>query len=177
MVSHWSLSDSNSAQVSRTLLSVLADLNNAVVWMFSTRPLISKSSSPCINLLVTVPRVPVRIGITVTFTFHSFFNTLTFFFFFFAFFQFTLRSAGIAKSTVQQVLFFFLIITRSGYLAEVRGPVSILKSQRSLCVSVSRTDSGLCIYHLFVWSNFNFYTISSDYLAHTVVSSLILFLC
>ena len=30
------------------------------------------------------------------------------------------------------------------------------KSQRSLCVLFSRTDFGLCIYHLFVWSNFNF---------------------
>ena len=32
-------------QVSRTLLSILADLKNAVVWMVSTCPLISKSSS------------------------------------------------------------------------------------------------------------------------------------
>ena len=32
----------------------------------------------------------------------------------------------------------------------------ILKSHGSLCVSFSRTDSGLYIYHLFVWSNLNF---------------------
>ena len=38
MVFHWSLSDSKSPQVSRTLLSILAVLNNAVVWMVSTRP-------------------------------------------------------------------------------------------------------------------------------------------
>ena len=42
-------------QVSRTLLSILADLNNALVWMVSTRPFIYKSSSPFINPLVTVP--------------------------------------------------------------------------------------------------------------------------
>ena len=30
------------------------------------------------------------------------------------------------------------------------------KSLSSLSVSFSRTDSGLCIYHLFVWLNFNF---------------------
>ena len=30
---HWFLSDSEFPQVSRTLLSILADLNNAVVWM------------------------------------------------------------------------------------------------------------------------------------------------
>ena len=29
------------------------------------------------------------------------------------------------------------------------------KSKRSLCVSFSRIDAGLCIYYLFVWSNLN----------------------
>ena len=46
MVFHWSLSESKSLQVSRTLLSILAVLNNAVVWMVSTRQPTSKSSSP-----------------------------------------------------------------------------------------------------------------------------------
>ena len=58
--------------VSRTLLSILADLNNVVVWIVSTRPLISQSSSPFTNPLVTVPRVPIIIVITVTFMFHGF---------------------------------------------------------------------------------------------------------
>ena len=40
MVSQWSLSDIKSLQVSRALLSILTDLNNAVVWIVSTRPLI-----------------------------------------------------------------------------------------------------------------------------------------
>ena len=44
MVFHWSLSDSKSPQVFTTLLSILADLNNVVNSMVSTRPLISKSS-------------------------------------------------------------------------------------------------------------------------------------
>ena len=35
---------------------------------------IFKSSSPCINPLVTVPNAPVTIGISVTFMFRSFFN-------------------------------------------------------------------------------------------------------
>ena len=56
MVFHWSLSDSKSLQVSRTLLSILANLNNAVVWMVSTLTLISKSSSLFTNSLVAVPR-------------------------------------------------------------------------------------------------------------------------
>ena len=63
-------------QVSRTLLSILTDLNNAVVWMISTCSLISKSSSHCIKALVTVTRAPIIIGITVTFMFHNFFNSL-----------------------------------------------------------------------------------------------------
>ena len=43
MVFHWSLSHSKSAQVSRTLLSILDDLNYVLVWMVSTRPVISQS--------------------------------------------------------------------------------------------------------------------------------------
>ena len=58
----------------RSLLSILAVLNNVVVWMVSTRPPISKSSSPFNNHLVTVPKVPITIGIIVTFMFHSFFQ-------------------------------------------------------------------------------------------------------
>ena len=66
MVFHLSLSDSKSPQVSRTLLSILAVLNNAVVWVVSTRPSTSKSSSPFSNPLVTVPNAPITIGIIVT---------------------------------------------------------------------------------------------------------------
>ena len=62
----WSLSDNKSPQVFRTLLGNLADLNNVVIWVVFTRPLISKSSIPCTNTLVTVPSAPVTIGITVT---------------------------------------------------------------------------------------------------------------
>ena len=108
MVSHWSLRDSKSPQVSRTLLSILADFNNAVVWMVSTCPLISKSSNPFINPLVTVQRAPITIGINVTFMFHSFFNSLArlrYLSFFSLFFNFTLWSAGTAKSTISQILF------------------------------------------------------------------------
>ena len=110
MVFHWSLSDSQSPQVSRTLLSIVADLNNAVVWIVSTRPVISKSSSPFTNPLVTVLRVPVTIGIIVTFMFHSFFNSLSwsrYLSFFSLSFNFTRWSAGAAKSTILQVFFFF----------------------------------------------------------------------
>ena len=117
MVFHWSLSDSKSPQVSRTLLSILAVLNNAVVWMVSTRPPTSKSSSPFSNPLVTVQNAPITIGIIVTCMFHSFFNSLArwrYLSFFPHSFIFILWSAGTAISTILQVLFF------SGLLTEIR---------------------------------------------------------
>ena len=67
MVFYWSLSDSKSPQVSRTRLSILAVLSNAVVWIVSTRPPNSKSSRPFNNLLITVPNAPITIGTIVTF--------------------------------------------------------------------------------------------------------------
>ena len=165
MVFHWSLSDSKSPQVSRTLLSILAVLNNVVVWMVSTRPPISKSSSPFSNPLVTVLNAPITIAIIVTCMFHSFFSSLArsrYLSFFSHSFCFILWSAGTAKSTILQVLFFFflLIIIKSGLLAGIRWSVCILKSHGSLCESFSRTGAGLCIYHLLVWSNLNFLHIS-----------------
>ena len=47
----------------RTVLSILADLNNAVIWIVSTRPLIFKSSSPLNNPSLTILRTPITIGI------------------------------------------------------------------------------------------------------------------
>ena len=76
MVFHWSLSDSKFPQVSRTLLSILAVLNNVVVWMVSTCPPTSKSSTPFNNPLVTVPKAPIIIGIIIILMFHSFFHSL-----------------------------------------------------------------------------------------------------
>ena len=148
MVFYWSLSNSKSLQVSRTLLSILADLNNVVVWIVSTRPLFSKSSSPFINHLVTVPRAPITIDITVTFMFHSFFNSLArskYLSFFSHSFNFTLRSARTAKSTILQVLLFLLIIIRSGRLTEIKRCVWMWKSQ-SLCVSHSSGQMLGCAY-------------------------------
>ena len=49
---------------------------------------------------------------------------------------------------------------RFGLLAEIRWPVCMKKSHRSLWVSFSRTGAGLCIYYLLAWSNLNFLYIS-----------------
>ena len=111
----WSLSDSKSPQVSRTLLSILADFNNTVVWTVSTHPVISKSSNPCTNLLVTIPRAPITIGTIITFMFHSFLNSLArlrYLSLFLHSFNFTLWSAKTAESTILQVLSFLLIIIK-----------------------------------------------------------------
>ena len=142
MVFHWNLSESMSPQVSRTLLSILAVLNNVVVWMVSTRPPTSKSSSPFSNPLVTVPNAPITIGIIVSCMFHSFFNSLArsrYLSFFSPSFSFILWSVDYFASSL-----FLLIIINSG-LAGIRWSVCMLKSHRSLCVAFSRTVAGLCI--------------------------------
>ena len=60
----WSWNNSKSPQVSRTLLNILSDVNDTVVWMVS---------SPCTNPLVIVSNTPVIIGITNIFMLHVFF--------------------------------------------------------------------------------------------------------
>ena len=160
MVFHWRLSDCKSLQVSRTLLSILSVFNNAAVWIVSTRP---PTSRPFNKPLLTVLRAPITIGIIVTFMFHSFFNSiarsryLSLFSHSFCFIQW---SAETAKSKILQILFFLLIIIRSGLLAGISWSVCMLKSHKSLRESFSRTGAELCIYHLFVWSNWNFLHIS-----------------
>ena len=143
MVFQWSLSDCQSPQVSRNLQ---VDLNNAVVWMVTTRHLISKSFRPFINPLMTVPSVPITIGITVTFKFHSFFSYLAcsrYLSLSSLSFSFTQWSAGTAKSTIRQVLsLFFLTIPRSRRLAEIKWCVCISKFLSSLCISFSRRFLG-----------------------------------
>ena len=71
---HWS--NSKSTQVSRTLLSILAYLNNAVVWMVSAHSQISNSSSPLHKPLWTIPCASVTIVITFKFMFFGFLGSL-----------------------------------------------------------------------------------------------------
>ena len=152
---YWSLSDCKSPQVSRTLLTILPDLYYTVACTVSTRSDISKFFSR----LVTVPWAPI--GIIVTFMFCGIFLNsfpkLKHWSLLSHSFNSTLWVAGTAKGSILQVLSFLLIIMRSGCQAEIRWSVCISKSQRSMCVSYSRTDSWFCMYHLFVWSNFNFW--------------------
>ena len=181
MVFHWRLSDSKSPQVSWTLLSILAVFDYADVWMVSTRSPTSKSSRPFNNPLVTEPKAPIKIGIIVTFMFHSFFNSLArsrYLSLFSHSFSFILWSTRTAKSTILKIFFFFLllIIIRSGLRAEIRWSVCISKSHRSLWVSFSRTGSGLCIYHLLACSILDFLHIS-HWITLPIQSCLVLYSC
>ena len=51
----WSLSDSMSSKVCRTLLNILADLNKAVVCVVSTRSLISYWLICCLGYIAYQP--------------------------------------------------------------------------------------------------------------------------
>ena len=105
MVFYWSLSDSKAT----CLLSILTEIKNAVVWMVSGHPLISKSSSTSTNHLVTVPSVLFTINITFPLCSIVFFSSLARSLYLSLFslpFSFILRSAGTAKSSIRQVPFF-----------------------------------------------------------------------
>ena len=127
MVFHWSLCDSKSPQVSRTFLSSLAVLNNTLVWMVSTCPPTSKSSSHFNKPLVTVPKAPLTIGIIVTFMFHSFFqfpskvDVLILLFTFFQFYSVVNRDSKVHNfENSLFLLLLLLIILRYSLLAEIR---------------------------------------------------------
>ena len=92
--------------------------------MVSTHALISNPFSPFTNPftnpLVTVPSAKIIIGITVTFMFHSFFSSLARYRYLSLFslsFNFTLWSAGTAKSTIR------LFANGSGDLGSIPGRV------------------------------------------------------
>ena len=148
--------------------------------MVSSHPLISKSFFSCINLLLTVPSMPITVGIPFTFIFHSFFSSLArsrYLFFFPLSFSFTLLSAKIANPLFCKFSFFFFFLTntRSGHLADIRWSVNILKIPENF-VHLIFLDGFQSVHIPFVcWIKFKFLAqFSVDHLAHPVMSSLIL---
>ena len=113
MVLHWSLSDSETPHVSRTRISILVVLKNAVVWVVSTRLPTSKSSSPFSNPLVTVPNAPITIGIIAPCMFHIFFQFLSkvevliLLFTFFQFYSVVSRDSKVDNFSSSLLFFFF----------------------------------------------------------------------
>ena len=172
VVSHWSLSDNKSPKVSRTLLSILADLNNAIVWMISTCPLISLSSSPFTSPL-GFPNAPTP----VIFMFHSFFCSLarsSFLSLFLLSFIFTLWSTRTAKTSIWHVHFSCLL------------SLGLVVWPRLGDLFVSQNPSEVCAFHFPGWILGYLYTFCSygqikifaqfpvDYLPHIVMSILFL---
>ena len=102
---YLSLSDYKSPLVSRTLLSILADLNYSVVWIVSILRLIFSSSSLFSKAFQSVPSAPTTTSITFTLMFHGFFlyfsGKVQVFLYLFTFFYFysMLHWKGKAKST------------------------------------------------------------------------------
>ena len=125
-------------------------------WIVSTRPPTSKSSRSFNNPLVIVPNAPITIGTIVTLVLHSFFqfsSKVEVLILLFTFLQIYSEVRNFRQFDNFADSLFLLIIMRSGLLAGIWWSVCILKSHRSICESFSRTGAGLCIYHLFVWSN------------------------
>ena len=127
--------------------------------MVSTRPLNSNSSSPFNDPLVTVPKAPITIGIIFTFMFHIFFSIPS-------------QSPGTYPSFhFPSVLFCGQPGQQSGQFCKFSfllliifwprfGDPLVCQIPKRICVSFSKTDIGLCIYHLLVWSNLNVLHIS-----------------
>ena len=75
---------------------------------------------------------------------------------FFHFLSILLNRDSKVHKSASSLPFFLLIIKRFGRQVQIRLSICMSKYHWSLCVSFSRTYTGLCIYHLFVWSNLNF---------------------
>ena len=149
IIFHRSLSDRNSPQDSRTLLSILAKLTNAIVWMVMILPPISNSSSPLTKPFGIVPSTTITTDITITFLFYSLFlwqgpSTR----FSFCFLQFSLHGLSGRQNPLFSTFFFLLTSSRPGHLARNQWSVCFSKPHRILYISFSGMDSGLYIYYL-----------------------------
>ena len=135
MVFHWSLSDSKSPQFSWTLLSILADFNNTVVYMVSILPLFSNSSHffPSFWRLFQVYQLQLVASLLLCSNniFSCQARSKHLYIFLFSF-LFTLKSVRTAKSIWWQGLFPLLINTGFVLHSRIRWSVCILKFQRIL---------------------------------------------
>ena len=147
MVSQRSLSDGKSPKVCMTLLSIMADLNDTVVWTVSTGPLISKSSSSLAKLFWIAPSARIATFIYVTFIFYCLFWQCVSTYFSFRFLWFSLCSLQLAsKSFFRKVLFFFCYHHHNHHHHHVLPPARIsltLSRDFSLSFIASGRSSGL----------------------------------
>ena len=176
MVSHWSLSNCKFSQVTRLLLSILADLYNAVVWMVSNSH-ICKCFSPLINLLGIVPVASILFGITVTFTFHicplARFRYLSFVSLSFIFFYFLCGSAGRQSSLFNKFSGFFFLQSLGLADGPRLGDPFISQNPRESCASHPLEWVPGCPYTTYSLDQFFFFSeFSLHYFSYPVLCSL-----
>ena len=155
MVFQYSLSDSKFPRVSRTLLIILADLNNTVVTMVSTGPLISKSPVPPpifwwlyrarqLQLVSLSPPCSIDFSVLceslatyLSFRFPSFYPGAS-------------RNSKV-HSTVDSRFFLLLLLTTTRFcrLAVIRWSICITKSWGSLFGLVSLFNGISTLFRLF----------------------------
>ena len=172
MVFHWRLSDSKSLQISWTLLRILTVFNNAVVWMVSTRPPTSKSSSPFNYPLVTVPKALITIGIIVTFMFHSFFFNSVARSTYLSLFSHSFSLILGSRLLLLLLLLLFFFFAASKFLTLVLDDGLLLMSEWQQVSSGFQDSSNLNFLHNSQWINL----LTQSWLAHPV-GWLILLLC
>ena len=126
-VFHWSLSNSKSHQVSRTLLSILT----STMLLFGWSPFVLRFPTPPALLLSLWKLFQVHqlhlisLFPSCSIVFVSFLARSRYLSIFSFSFNFILWSIGMAKFTIWQVLFFLLTITGSGCLAEIMWSICI----------------------------------------------------
>ena len=127
--------ESKSPQISGTLLSILADLSNAVVWMVSIFLLIFNSFSPFFKPSGTAPSEPTTIGITSIHMFRGLFSSLARYeYLSIISLPFILTQCLLERQNPQNGKFFFFLVceTRSRLLAETTWSVFILNHRELL---------------------------------------------
>ena len=133
--------------------SILADLNNAIVWMVSSRSSNSNSSSSLIKALVIVPSAPITIGITVTFMFHSFFilrqDISICVFFRFLWFSLCGPSEGKGLCSAGS---FFCKLTLGFVFSLQSGDLFVSQNPKEFCVSHSRGQILVCAYKIWLYN-------------------------
>ena len=134
--------------------------------MVFTRLPTSKSSRPFNSPLVTVPKAPITIGIITTFMFHSFFQfsgkveVLISLFRLFQFYSVVCRDSKVDNFV--NFLFFFFCWLLLGLVFWPRlGDPYVCQSSIGISVFRFLGQALVCtIYHVFAWSNLNFWHIS-----------------
>ena len=163
MVFLWGLNDSNPPRVFKILLSIPADFNSVVIWVFSILPLISSSSSlPGSWEQFQVPQLQLSPFLTSCSSAFSALRQGLSSCLVFRLLLFSMWSAGTAKSTIWQVLF-LRIKTRIG-------SVCISKFQKILCFIFL---DKFCLVHISFVGMIKFLSLAQFPVDH--ISNLVLF--